>query len=107
MRCLIAFALMAGPAFADTTCTFTTECFDGEGCSDTSFTFSLTDAGEIVSDAETFAVTETTVGGASVWFGTTGSGAHLLSLSEEGARYSAHLPGPGLVITYLGQCAPE
>jgi len=47
-----------------------------------------------------------TLGGATFVLGIAEGGVHLLTLMDEAgaARYTVHLPGPGLSITYHGIC---
>ena len=99
--------LMASAAFAET-CSFTTECFDGDGCAETAFDLEIArDGGAVtlVSDAETIAVSQGGSDAVRVFVGVTESGFHLLTHASEGAaRYSVHLFEGPLMINYLGQC---
>ena len=89
-------------------CTFTTECFESEACSETAFTVAIEEKDGktiLVSDAETIPVS---VGGsdvARVYVGVTESAFHLMSRAADGtARYSTHLYDGPMMINYLGNC---
>ncbi|MDJ1008110.1 MAG: hypothetical protein QNJ13_09840 [Paracoccaceae bacterium] len=113
-------ALAATPATADLACRFDTECLEGEACIESGFRLTVetgiapgtlfAEGGypigdRIVTDAETVEV---------VWrarepwlaaFGASASGFHLLTFDATGAaRYTAHLPGAGLSMLYVGAC---
>ncbi|MEM9342677.1 MAG: hypothetical protein AAGA87_06495 [Pseudomonadota bacterium] len=105
LRYAIVMGVCAGPALADTTCIFDTECLEGEACADSGFTLSI-ESGGIVTDAETIPVADTlTAGGATAVSGASGGGFHLISIAEGGAaRYSAHLPAAEMSILYIGTC---
>ena len=114
MRFLIAFLMLpslawAGDEFA--TCHFTTECFEGEACTDTDFGFVVNHDDQtgfvIQTDAEN-------IGGlvfdnrfpdeTSTLIGATETAYHMLTIAPDGAaRYSVQMQGP-MVISYLGQC---
>ena len=88
-----ALALSAAPAFA-VECTFVTECFDADGCSETAFSLSIEDQGgqvNLVSYAETVPVTRSEVDPGYVYVGVDTAATHLLTRSPGGdARYSVH-----------------
>ena len=102
-------ALLALPLAAQTTqCTFTTECFESEICTDTSFSMAIEQTEgktALVSDAETVTAS---VGGSDtvrVYVGVTDSAFHLMSRAADGtARYSTHLYEGPMVVSYLGNC---
>jgi hypothetical protein len=101
-------AAMAAQANAATQCTFTTECFEAEACTETSFAVSLdeTDAGlTLSSDAESFPVA---LGGSDkvrVYVGFTQSAFHLLTATDtKSARYTTHIYDGPLLVSYLGSC---
>ncbi len=100
-------AVLAGPAVAQT-CSFTTECFDGDGCSETSFSFEIETEGgatRLVSDAETIPLSQGGSDETRVYVGVTESAFHLLTHSAEGeARYSTHIYDGPLMLNYLGRC---
>jgi len=99
----------AGDEFA--TCHFTTECFEGETCTDTDFGFVVihddqmgfviqTDAENIdglVFDNRFPDETSTLIGAAETAY-------HMLTIAPKGAaRYSVQMQGP-MVVSYMGQC---
>jgi hypothetical protein len=105
----LAAALLAQPLAAESyQCSFTTECFEAESCSETAFNMSIEDNNgqfSLVSDAETIA---TTTGGSDalkIYVGYTSSAFHLMSRSTDGpARYSTHIFEGPLMVNYLGTC---
>ena len=95
--------LCTGAAFAEQ-CNFTLECFEGDGCSETSFDFSIED-GQMISDAETVPVTQTGTDDTRVYTGQTSSAFHVVTKASDGsARYSTHLFDGPLMINYIGTC---
>jgi len=102
-------ALMLTPVSAlALECTFTTECFESETCTDSAFNVTIEEkegATLLVSDTETIPVS---VGGSDtvrVYVGVTGSAFHLMSRSADGvARYSTHLYDGPMMVNYLGRC---
>lgn len=103
----LALLLSASTALA-MNCTFTTECFESESCSESAFTVSVEENGGatlLVSDAETIPVS---VGGSDdvrIYVGVTESAFHLMSRGSNGiARYSTHLYDGPIMVNYLGNC---
>lgn len=115
-----ALAVPAGPAGADIDCSFETECLEGETCADSGFEVTLETAlspgtilaeggfpegDRVVTDTATAEIRWAAAGPALAAFWVTQAGFHLLSFDDGGsARYSAHLPGAGLSVLYLGTC---
>ena len=122
-RIALAFfvATLAAPSFADTQCKFTVECFENEPCQETSFEIDYvvtscprapglrdivvqTEFGELYgqesantsqclgaqTNMESFHLSDETA-------------AYLLTVSSEGARFTAHMDGP-ISVNYLGHC---
>lgn len=88
------------PALAEV-CSFTTECFEGDGCYETTFSMTI-DGDTLVTDAETISVTDD-AGPALI--ATTPSAVHVLTRSGDGAaRYSTHIFDGPLMLNYLGTC---
>lgn len=85
-------------------CTFTSECFEGEACAETSFTMTIED-GKLITDAETIPVTSGGSDTVNVFVGYTASAFHVLT-REKGnqARYSTHIFDGPLMVNYLGTC---
>ena len=115
MRTILAIAAfaLAGAAHAET-CTFDTECFDGDGCAETEFEATLGNDGDGNSVLSTISedVTGETVtgeGGEHSVFTGIGPGAmHLLTRTADGtARYTVHLLEGPMAITYLGACKAD
>jgi len=99
----IAFAFYGSSGYADV-CTFTTECFEGDGCYETAFEMTV-ENGQIISDAETIPVTSTVSDAAEVFVGNSGSAIHVLTRGSDGAaRYSTHIYDGMLMLNYLGTC---
>ena len=115
-------ACLMGPnvATAGMLCSFATECMEGESCLESGFTLEV-DTGlrpgalaaegglptgdTIVTDSETIPVTWAGAGPALAAFGPTGSSFVMLSVAPDGAaRYTAHLSGADLSLTYIGTC---
>lgn len=85
-------------------CTFTTECFEGDGCYETAFEMTV-ENGQLISDAETIPVTSTVSEAAEVFVGNSGSAVHVLTRGSDGAaRYSTHIFDGMLMLNYLGTC---
>ena len=107
-------------AMAGMTCTFATECLEGEECMESGFGLSVETAltpgtivaeggfpkGDvIVTDSETIAITWTGSGPALGAFGSSDAGFFMLSVAPDGAaRYTAHLPAAEFGLTYIGGC---
>ena len=105
---LLVFAL-AGPAMAaDLTCTFESECLEGEACADSGYVLTLRmgeDSATLEDDAGSVDVSALT-GSDMSYVGTSATGAHLLTISGSGdARYSVHFMGATFSMLYLGQCS--
>lgn len=91
------------PAMAEM-CTFTTECFEDSACSKTMFEMEIVDS-TLVSDAETVPVTRSGSDETAVYSGLTGSAFHVLTQEAENtARYTTHIFGGPLVVSYMGEC---
>ncbi len=116
MRAVLAFCLCALPApvlAAGLDCSFTTECFETEACSDTDYTFSLarttdTDAlWQMTTPSETLPAMPYRPEGAGLVI-VTGEGAgaaHITALSDDGkARYVTMLHDGPMLVTYHGTC---
>lgn len=126
----ISLALLLGllPArlLADVTCTFPTECMEGEDCYDSGYSLTVVTEMDIAGLVNTDSLSvsfpvddqiENDAGpvGTAHWmmqgeaFAVTASGQggfHLLTFDGNGAaRYSVHLPAAELSILYLGTCA--
>ncbi len=98
------FFLSAGAVVAET-CTFTTECFEAENCSETDFSM-IVDRGKILTDAETIPVTRGGSDEVAVYVGFSGSAFHLLTHNANGfARYTTHIFSGPMVVSYLGECS--
>ncbi|MFZ5961745.1 hypothetical protein ACOXXX_02240 [Thalassococcus sp. BH17M4-6] len=104
----------------DRTCTFSTECYEAESCTDTGFDITLQgDAGgmdmqsmvlrtRLISDAGTVEMLGVQDSGAMSLSGGTFEARHLLTVNAEGAaRYSVHYIDGPMVVTYLGTCEGE
>ena len=97
-------------------CAFVTECFEGEGCSDTTFEVQLTGkTGGLSADALVAVVKMASVSGDVELLGTASNdrlsltggpleARHMLTLSGEAARYTVHYVDGPMAITYLGTC---
>ncbi|MEM6406992.1 MAG: hypothetical protein AAF700_01100 [Pseudomonadota bacterium] len=102
---LLSLALATTPALAET-CTFTSECYEGEACAETSYEIEIDfDNAQMITPSETIAVN---IGGSptlNVFAGFTQSAFHTLTRAKEGeARYAVHLfEGPQMV-NYIGTC---
>ncbi|MEM9583243.1 MAG: hypothetical protein AAGA08_09020 [Pseudomonadota bacterium] len=106
LKTAILCAAMLSPGIARAEiCTFTSECFEGEACAETSFAMEITD-GALVTDAETIPVTSGGSDTVNVFVGYTASAFHVLTRQVEGeARYSTHIFDGPLMVNYLGTCA--
>jgi len=102
--------VLALPAMADTVCTFTTECLEGEACNATQMALTLAPVAgsdgqwQMQSDAETIDGVGYQRGGPAhlVFFGE--SAGHFVTIDGDfNARYSVHMEGP-FSITYHGTC---
>jgi hypothetical protein len=104
-----ALSFWAGEAAAFS-CGFTLECLDAAPCAATDYAFEVETedfAATLVTPAETVAGRlGVTPGGATFVIGVSEGGVHLLTVMDEdgAARYTVHLPGPGLSVTYHGTC---
>ena len=106
--CLIAaLTLCFGvvPALAtEYSCTFGTECYEDEACSDTAFKVAVRDQ-DIVTDFGTFPVLALREQpGRLTAFVQSEGAVYLLSASDKTARFTAHISDGPQSITYLGQC---
>ena len=110
----LAFGLapLAAPA-AGMDCAFGLECVDAEPCARTDYRFRVETsdmAARFVTPAETVeGRLGVTPSGATFAVGIAGSAVHLLTIVDDAgaARYTVHLAGAGLAITYHGQCGAE
>jgi len=105
---VLGLALFAAPVVAETTCTFTTECLEGEACNDTTLSATVSQGeGETLrweTDAETLDGFLIAAGSSLHYVFEGTSAAHLMTHYEDGAvRYSVHMDGP-FTITYHGTC---
>lgn len=97
------FAL-GGTAAAAEVCTFTTECFEDEGCNETMFEMTVED-GKLITDAETIPVGTGGSDTVNVFVGYTNSAFHVLTREVDGAaRYSTHLFEGVMMVNYMGTC---
>ena len=90
-------------------CTFTTECFDAEGCAETEFKAALVENADggarLVTDAQNISLSQGGSADLRVYFGLTPSSIHLLSVSEAGpARYTTHIFDGPIMVNYVGVC---
>jgi hypothetical protein len=105
-------ALAAAPALAQRSiaCHFATECIEAEPCAATDYAFDIETEGMratlLTPSGDIEARLGLTPEGATVLVGITSGGVHLLTLMDEAgtARYTAHLAGAGMALTYLGTC---
>ncbi len=103
LKAVMALAVCSAPAIAET-CTFTQECFEAEGCSETTFSMEI-EGNQMITDAETIPVS---TGGSEtirISVGYSASAFHVLTRETGGAaRYSTHLFEGPLMVNYLGTC---
>lgn len=120
--CLIAAIAVFAPSasLAEMTCTFPTECLEGEVCAESGYSLSVKTAltpgslaqegglptgDTIVTDTETFEISWAASRQGLAAFAATSSAFQMLSVRPDGeARYSVHLPLSGLAIHYIGTC---
>lgn len=107
LRTAIVMICASSPAMA-IDCKFTTECFESEACSDTSYDVSIEENDgktALITVSETVPVS---LGGSDVmrvYVGVTDGAFHLLSRAADGtARYTNHLFQGPMVVSYLGKC---
>lgn len=98
------------------TCRFSLECFEGEACAETDYSFELNGlAGGLAPDAMAALVKMESIGGSEDMLGTvsgkvmtlTGGGIearHMLTLQGAAARYTLHYSDGPMVISYIGVC---
>lgn len=97
------FFLSGTTAFAEV-CTFTSECFEGEECSETMFEMTVEDD-KLITDAETIPVGTGGSDTVNVFVGYTNSAFHVLTREVNGeARYSTHLFEGIMMVNYMGTC---
>ena len=104
-------AAVATPGLAATKldCVFATECVDA-ACAETSYGFEVEMAemeATLTTPAETLAGRVGLTGGGTPFVVAVTDGAvHLLTVMDAAgtARYTVHLAGAGLAVTYLGRC---
>lgn len=112
---MVALTLAAAPAIAagPLDCRFVTECVEAEPCAATDYAFPIETEGMRATLRTPSADIEARLGltqeGATVAVGIAPGAVHLLTLmdAEGTARYTVHLPGAGMAITYLGRCAAQ
>ena len=102
---LLGLCLLASPALSET-CTFTTECYEGEACSETDYDVEIDFANaQLITPAETISVN---IGGSptlNVFAGFTQSAFHTLTRARAGdARYAVHLFDGPQMVNYMGTC---
>ncbi|MEM8979213.1 MAG: hypothetical protein AAGD04_07000 [Pseudomonadota bacterium] len=104
---LVLLAALPAAAAAEEICRFTTECFEGEACSETAF--DMTIAGDkLITDAETIPVSTGGSATKNVFVGYTASAFHVLTREKEGAaRYSTHLFEGLMMVNYMGTCTSK
>lgn len=98
-------------------CSFTTECYETEGCQDTLFAATLVGEAtgpepisqlaevEMRGDAEDVQLLGHMSNGALGLVGGAGLGRHMLTVSAEGtARYTVHFADGPRMVSYTGQC---
>ena len=120
----LALWLVPGIAMADLSCRFEQECLEGESCAESGYELQVVPQDAMVDDIEPGAVAQALGDQAIVddagrfdvlplgrrdgeksWFGISAAGAHLLTVSPQGAaRYSVHFEGAEFSMLYLGQC---
>ncbi len=108
MRGLIAaMLLLPAPLWAEgIACTFTTECFEADACTEANFAAEVAVENERIStefgDLTIVAVKRTP---ANLTLFATGDGAeYLLSVTPQAARLTTHANEGPMVISYLGTC---
>ena len=100
---ILAVLCLASAAHAQT-CTFTTECFEADGCSDTNYEITI-NGDTLVTISDTIPVQVSSTDTTTVYTGIKGTIAHMLSVNSDGpARYTSHIFGGPLVISYIGAC---
>lgn len=108
IRAALLSILFAAPVAA-AQCDFTTECFDGEGCSETAFSLKLEQGEtelEIVTDAETIPVSQGGNTATQIYVGITSNAFHLLTRTQDGpSRYTTHIYDGPFIVSYIGECA--
>lgn len=101
---VFAATICVGAAAQAETCTFTTECFESEGCSETNFSMAI-EGDTLVTDAETIPVTSGGSETKGVFVGYTSSAFHVLTREKGGAaRYSTHIFDGMMMVNYMGTC---
>ena len=99
------------------TCSFVTECYEGEGCAETAFDLSIegragglvpTDLmveAQIVADAGTAEMLGLRASGAYSLSGGEFAARHMMTIAPDGAaRYTVHYADGPMMISYLGTC---
>lgn len=106
-RALTALALCLVPVATlarEYSCSFDTECYEAEPCTNADFTVEVRDE-TIVTDYGTFPVlAQRDEPGLLTVFVHSDNAVYLLSASETAARFTAHVTEGPQNITYLGQC---
>lgn len=108
-RLLLALAALSVPSAvfaADFTCAFTTECFEAEQCSDSTFAIDVMLGDEKIStEFGALTIVALKQSDALKTLFATGSGAeYLLSITSDAARLTTHMNDGPLSVTYLGAC---
>lgn len=109
------FSTVAGASQIALTCTFVTECINGEECSETAYSVTLDGvpgaAGDIMgaavtmtSDAETVAMTGMQTGDALILVAGDPSMHRMLTNTPDGALLTTHIASVPMAITYAGTC---
>lgn len=99
---VIVLALPSMAFAAETTCTFTMECFETEACAETQFSVTLSeDQTTMVTDFGDLAVVYAE---GPVLLAQDANASYLLTTLPDGARLSTQMADAPMVVTYLGQC---
>jgi hypothetical protein len=100
----VATLLLGTGSLAAEQCNFTLECFEGENCSETTFSMQI-EGNTLVTDAETIPVSSGGSDKVNVFVGYTPSAFHVLTREKGGAaRYSTHIFDGVLMVNYIGTC---
>lgn len=104
------FASLASTAHAQT-CTFTSECFDTEECTETDYELTIAhdDHGAPILESIAENLHVTAIGGDgdthTTFIASTNAATHLLTRTTDGsARYTVHMADGPLMLSYLGSC---
>lgn len=100
--------LLPAPGFAEAafTCSFNVECYEQEACSSADFSIGVNEADKEIAtdfgDLRIVAIRE--LKDAVTVFANGSGGVYLLSVTEDGARFTAHVGDKPEAITYSGTC---